>query len=219
MNELALALALGELTVLMRDEGITVYGPFSGADSPELPATRQPLRDVARTDERGRYRPLTGARTLRRNWQARFATLQEFSEAISEVYPLALEHNAQWGAGELRVAPLDEVLARQSARYAVASRLDAEGRAAAREALCSRCVRVPVWAGASEEGRMARDGAIACPEACSVMVSLCREGALWQEERPAEAAPDPAVPFAAFEQPGNEIREAYLRRRYASPDE
>lgn len=214
-----LVLALGELTILLRDDRIELFGPFSGPDSPEVPGTRQGLRDLARTDEFGRYRPLTGARSLRRGWRTHFGTLAEFSDAVSEVYPLALEHNAQWEAMALRVVPLDQVLQRQTSRYAGAKELDEHGRLVARQVLCARCVRVPVWAGPQPQGTPLGEGAVACPEACSVMVSLCREAAAWQEIPPAQQEPDPTLPFAAFEQPGNEVREAYLRTRYPSRHE
>jgi hypothetical protein len=46
------------------------------------------------------------------------------------------------------------------------------------------------------------------------MVSLCREAALWQDGPPKRTTPDPRAPFAAFDEPGNEIREAYLEKRY-----
>src|SRR6185437_2660421 len=99
-------------------------------------------------------------------------------------------------------------------RYSVAASLDAHGRRLASEVLCSQCVRVPVWRGvqtdAAERGGVAR---IPCPEPCSVLVSLCREAALWQQSPPVRSEPDRTVAFAAFETPGNEMREAYLAAR------
>ncbi len=65
-------------------------------------------------------------------------------------------------------------------------------------------------------GRAQADGEIPCPEPCSVLVSLCREAALWQREPPSPAQADPNVAFAAFDAPGNEIREAYLAARYGN---
>ena len=220
VSDLDLLFALGQLTIEITEEGITVYGPFSGPDSPAVPGTRQALRALSREDALGRYRPLSGARNLARNWRAHFADLASFSAAVGEMYPLAMKHNAMWEAGDLRIVGLHEVLGRQAGRYAVAGDLDERGRDAARAALCARCVRQPVWhEGAPPQGTRLADGALVCPEPCSVMVSLCREAALWQRERPARSTPDVRVPFAAFDQPGNEVREAYLRTRYPETNE
>ena len=118
-----------------------------------------------------------------------------------------LLHQEQAARGTLRVVGFDEMVARQRGRYRVAGELDEEGRERARGALCGGCVRTPVWAGGTPG-----EGAIPCPEPCSVMVALCREAALWQRQAPQPSSPDPTVPFADFSTPGNEVREAYLAR-------
>jgi hypothetical protein len=56
-------------------------------------------------------------------------------------------------------------------------------------------------------------GDVPCPEPCSVFVSLCREAALWEQAPPQPAAVDDRVAWAAFDEPGNEVREAYLQLR------
>ncbi|MCL6646686.1 MAG: hypothetical protein K6U88_17315, partial [Dehalococcoidia bacterium] len=58
--------------------------------------------------------------------------------------------------------------------------------------------------------RLPAPGSPPCPEACSVFVALAREAAAWEQEGAEPAPVDPAIPFAAFEEPGNEIREAVL---------
>jgi hypothetical protein len=72
--------------------------------------------------------------------------------------------------------------------------------------VCGECVRRPVWDGAT-----CGPDEIPCPEPCSVLVAFCREAVLWQQERPAPTEPDPTIPWAAFEEPGNELRERYLQ--------
>ena len=126
-------------------------------------------------------------------------------EVIEAVYPLATVHQRQHAEGTLKVVPLDVVLERQSGRYEDSAALSARGRKLAVEILCGVCVRKPVWNAAS---CAASD--IPCPEPCSVMVALCREAALWERERPKPAPAEPAVAVAAFEQPGNELRERFL---------
>ena len=172
-----------------------------------LAADIDAIRERVRTDELGRYRPLPGARTMPSGWEVRCGP-GEVDGVLDEIYPLARTHLQQWVAGELRLVSLDDVLARQAGRYAVAAKLDDVGRSAAREVLCGVCVKAPVWAGDSPGND------IPCPEPCSVMVSLCREAALWQDERPERTTPDALVPFAAFDTPGNEIREAFFEKRY-----
>ncbi len=188
-----------------REGRVHIAGPSSGAEPLDLAPTVEALRERVRFDDRGRYRPLSGARTMPRDW--RVSLPQSLTKAaIEAIYPQALLHQEQAARGTLRVIPFGDVAARQRGRYRVAGELDAAERERAREALCGRCVRIPVWAG----GRTAPVSAIPCPEPCSVMVALCREAALWRREAPPSTAPDPEAPFADFATPGNEIREAYL---------
>ncbi|MDE2669859.1 MAG: DR2241 family protein [Chloroflexota bacterium] len=197
---------LGEVAVAFRDGRVELSGPRSGADAHELTSTAEALREHVRFDEHGRYRPLSGARTLPGNWRVSLSeTLAE--AAIDAIYPQALLHQQQASQGTLRVTTLDEVVARQRGRYRIAGELDAEGQERARDALCGRCVRAPVWAGEAEP-----EEEIPCPEPCSVMIALCREAALWQREPPQPSSPDPEVAFADFQTEGNEVREAYLAR-------
>jgi sirohydrochlorin cobaltochelatase len=185
-------------------------------------------RTGLRFDANGRYRPLPSAVGLQAGWQAR-DRLERLPYYIDAVYPLATTHIQQQRDGELRVVSLDEVFARQSGRYRIAAELDPAGREAAVTALCSRCVKTPMWTEPPvRDAALPKPNAqrptpsgqwpIPCPEPCSVMLSLCREAALWQREPPAPAPGDDAVPFAAFDRPGNAIREDYLRTRYAGPD-
>ena len=128
-------------------------------------------------------------------------------EAMDIVYPQALVHIAQYAEGTLNTVSLDDVLERQTGRYAAARDLSERGRVLAREVLCGRCVRKPAWA----EGALTiAEGAIPCPEPCSVMVALCREAAHWESQLPAPLAVDATVGWAAFNVAGNEVREAYL---------
>ncbi len=198
--------ALGEVAVAFRGGRVELSGPRSGADARELTGTIEALREHVRFDDNGRYRPLSGARTLPGNW--RVSLPENLTEAaIDTIYPQALLHQRQAAQGTLHVVPLDEVVARQRGRYRVAGELAAEGQERARDALCGRCVRTSVWAGEAEP-----EETIPCPEPCSVIIALCREAALWQREPPQPSSPDPEVAFADFQTEGNEVREVYLAR-------
>ena len=196
---------MGELFLRFGADEAFLEGPGANPGERQIDPEPDAIREFTRSDGRGRYRPLSGARTLPRNWHARFATLDALTAAVDAIYPLAFEHIAAHDEGRLRVVPLEDVLARQSGRYASASETSERGRAIASAALCSRCARAPVWRGAGVE-----EGAIPCPEPCSVLVSLCREVAFWERDRPERREADPSCVYAAFEQPGNEIREHCL---------
>lgn len=204
---------LGELTITIGEDEAVVEGPWAPGEPVELPPDPEVLRAWARTDADGRYRPLPGARGLRGGWRARFATLEGMAAGLDAIYPLAQVHLAQWEDGVLVVRGLDDVLGRQSGRYDGTAALSDAGRELAVDVLCrASCVKTPVWHGELLSG----DGAIPCPEPCSVLVSLCREAVAWERERPEPVGPRPGVEFAAFEEPGNEVREAYLARMEGS---
>jgi hypothetical protein len=199
---------LGDLAIEPGDGGM-VQGPArAGGESGVVPDLES-LRAAVRFDERGRYRPLCGARSLPGGWRVVCGSDAALNETIETVYPLAMRHRKGWAAGTLRVVSLQDVLTRQAGRYEVAATLSPAGRLAASQVLCGQCVRVPVWRGDS-----AGSDEIPCPEACSVLVSLCREAAIWEAAGPDARPVDPDVPFAQFEEPGNEVREAYLATRY-----
>lgn len=202
--------SLGELTVEFAGDEAIVHGPSTGAEEQEVDCDTTALTAWTRFDELGRYRPLRGAKTMRHDWRTR-CRRERLDEVLDAVYPLALHHIADWKNGKLRLVGLDEVLSRQSGRYELSSTLAQEARDAAAEVLCGRCVKVPVWRGETPE----RED-IPCPEPCSVLVALCREAAIWEEDLPEPVEPDPTVQFADFETSGNEIREAYLRVRLAA---
>jgi hypothetical protein len=209
------AFAFGELSIAFEGDGAVIAvpalapgrAPNAPGQGSVLPSLRQVVREWTRVDDAGRYRPLPGAKTMRTGWQARCEP-GEVMALLDEVYPLAERHTEQYGRGALRVVAMDEVLERQTGRYKVAAELDARGREVAQQVLCGRCVKAPVWG-----GEQPASGQIPCPEPCSVMVSLCREAALWQQAMPPGAPVDSEVAFAAFDAPGNEVRETYLEAR------
>ena len=202
------AFTLGEVRVSFEGGTAVLAGPEGIGEASEIDGTPRSVRERVRADDRGRYRPLAGARSLPHSWHARCRT-SELPALLDEVYPVALRHSDQYERGTLRVVGLADVLARQTGRYSVAAELDDAGREAASAVLCGLCVKTPLW----REPQVAPEH-IPCPEPCSVLVSLCREAALWQREPPAPTVPDQEIAFAAFDEPGNEVREAYLDARY-----
>ena len=202
--------SFGEIDVAFGEGRVTLTGPRPGHAPRTLEATVEALRLHARLDDRGRYRPLSGARTMPGGWRVELPA-RLAGAALDAVYPLAALHQAQAAAGTLRVVPFAETVARQRGRDRAAGELDADGRDRARATLCGGCVRTPVWA-----GERAGAEAIPCPEVCGLLLALCREAARWRDEPPSPAPPDADVPYAAFGTPGNEVREAYLARAPAT---
>lgn len=192
----------GQLTITQTADGTSIGVP--GERLRALESTEEALFEFIRTDDDGRYRPLSGALTLPQGWEITVGGALSFEQAIETVYPLALAHQRQLADGVLRVVPLEDVLARQSGRYESASQLSHGGRARVVETVCGSCVRCPVW-----DSAPCGVNDIPCPEPCSVFVAFCREAVLWEAVPPARSTPDPSVPWAAFEQPGNELRERY----------
>ncbi len=191
---------LGELCLVVRDKCIRVTGP--GDSSQSAPSEPEAFRRYIRFDQRGRYRALSGAIGLRRDWFVDCASMVEAADLIEIVYPLALRHCAQQREGRLRVVDAGTVLNRQTSRYAEAGALGREDCDQAVEALCDLCVRQPCWAGVEGEG-------IPCPEPCSVFVALAQGVAEWGEAD--RTAPmDPDAGFADFDLPGNEVRCRFL---------
>jgi hypothetical protein len=205
--------SIGELRVTEDPGGTVLHGPRRRGAEVEIEPDEVAVRDYARSDQHGRYRPLSGGRSLRRGWRVACGPGFAVEDAIEAVYPLALAHQRLFDAGTLELVPLEAVLRRQGGRYEVAGGLSAEAGFVASDVLCSRCVRTPAW-----RGDAVAPGDIPCPEPCSVLVSLCREAALWEKSPPAPAEADAVVAFAAFHEPGNEVREEYLRRRFEAPN-
>ncbi len=196
----------GELEVSFNGNQAAVEVPGDGGEMTDVSANPAAVREWTRLDVHGRYRPLSGARGIRRGWQVR-CSLEDLSAILDAVYPLAPRHIAMAAEGRLRIEPLDAVLGRQSGRYRAARDTPPQIREAARDVLCGTCVRTPWWDG--EPAGL--EGDIPCPEPCSVFVSLCRDLTVLGGT-PEPVDPDPAVPFATFEEPGNEIRERCLER-------
>ncbi len=198
--------AFGELRVSFEDGDAIVEVPGEGTPR-ELEPDTDGLREWSRVDVHGRYRPLPGAYGLRRAWRTRCA-VEQLRDVLGAIYPLAPRHVAAASRGELRVVSAPEALGRQGGRYAPVRDLSPGRLDVARAELCGRCVKTPFW---DEGGHELAEGVIPCPEPCSVFIALARELALLGDP-PEPQQLDPDVQFAAFEEAGNEIREACIVR-------
>jgi sirohydrochlorin cobaltochelatase len=193
---------LGEVTVTRREGRIHLQGP--GPAARPAPAAMAEFRAFIRQDEQGRYRPLSGARTLRHGWRLACASVEDAVQYLDAVYPLALRHAAQERAGTLRVVTAAETLGRQSGNYAAAGSLTPSQCRRAVHALCGLCVRRPRWAESAAPGEGAAD--IPCPEPCGVFVAFAAtvEGGALDD-----TAPPDGVGWADFSAPDNPVMARY----------
>jgi sirohydrochlorin cobaltochelatase len=99
-----------------RDEQGLILHPLAHNGRP-IQGEQIALEDVperCRFDALGRYRPLSGALTVRSGWYARFDDPQEVEPLLDDLYPLGPTHWLQWEDHALRTVPLDYVLERQA---------------------------------------------------------------------------------------------------------
>lgn len=194
---------LGELQVRFDGHIATLSTKGTPADQQPTPEPAA-LRDWARADAGGRYRPISGLPGLRPGLYVQ-VDVEGLVDALDAIYPLATTHIRASARGELRVTALREVLARQSGRYAPAAAIGETTLNAARDALCGSCARTPAW------DQRPLKKTIPCPEACSALVALARDLAVLPDARQ-QAPIDPLVPDAEFETPGNRYRERALQQ-------
>ena len=76
-------------------------------------------RAIAMYDDRGEFRPLKTAPTLRHGWALELPDLPALVQALSYFYPAALGVWHAWKQGRLQRVPLRHTLERQSGMYAV----------------------------------------------------------------------------------------------------
>tara|TARA_Y100000588_G_C14142974_1_gene876983 strand:+ start:696 stop:1376 length:681 start_codon:yes stop_codon:yes gene_type:complete len=200
---------LGEIRGTFQNETLRLAGPCTGISQFAIEPTVEKIGEHIRFDEHGRYRPLSGARSVPHCWHTSLG--RDLVEAAIEViYPQALTHQEQAAKGTLRIITFEELAARQQGRYQVVEELSPSSLKSAQAVLCGNCVRTPMW---SDTSPATPADSIPCPEPCSVMLELFREATFWQKELPESKPPNTSVAFAAFSTPGNEIREAFLRKQ------
>ena len=166
----------------------------AGVDRAELAAHDDPLeaRDVVTFDEKGRYRPLKTAPTLRRGWVFPELGPRDAYEVVETVYPATVANWHREREGELDVNHWRETMARQSGIYGVIKTWDrGEGYEHVNwvaEACCddSQCLKRREWQYDDETDLDVDggDGVFPCREPCSVVVSAARKWTRLESERP-----------------------------------
>ena len=231
VEETATETEWGQLSIATRPDGYELRH-VDDIDDPRgaLETLQRPvdLRERARTDRHGQYRPLSGAKTLPTGWTLPGLGPESLVSAVRFVYPGSIAHWWSERSGTLDVTHFRESVARQTGLYADLDGFGGAALDAAAESVCGDCVRRRRWeAGPDEEiDASCGEGAIPCREACPFFLSAAHafhtaddvdaDGAsgddVTADDDVTTAEPlDPGVPAATFEVPGNRYRVRFAR--------
>lgn len=151
----------------------------------------QELREIAQFTERGAFRPIKSAPTLRRGWQCVARDAAELEAALRHLYPGAV---ADWFAAQQPSPPVThyrDYTARQTGMYRITAKLDDAQVAQVARAGCHRefCLKQRLWTveGLPPDHR-AEKSELVCLEPCAVLMEFARA-------------------VAKLDQPGVELRE------------
>ncbi|MFC5277512.1 DR2241 family protein [Halorubrum rubrum] len=225
--------AWGQLRITARvtDRGERRYEVRHEADAgvprEELTVHDDPLdaRDIVKLDERGRYRPLKTAPTLRGGWIFPDVGPKAVYETVETIYPATIANWHREREGELDVSHWRETMERQSGIYGVIRTWDrGEGYEHVNwvaEACCddSQCLKRREWEYDDETDLDVDggDGVFPCREPCSVVVSAARKWTRLESEQsrtyafeltPSEKEQLEAIVDAVADGRIDEIREA-----------
>lgn len=138
------------------------------------------MREWAKFDADGEYRPLKTAPNLKPGWIARAGEAAAFLKLLDAVYPGSFAGWVAYSRGELDATPLRETLDRQTGMYRFAGNItDAMANQIMRETCSAGCLRVIAWPidEACAVGRIkAGQGTVPllCFEACPFAINEAR---------------------------------------------
>ena len=135
------------------------------------------LRELARLDEAGNFRPLRAAPNLRRGWTYRAPGLAGLRLALDYLYPAELANAVLASEGTLPLTPWQETAERQTGRFRIVREIDDAAVLELVAAHCeSGCLKARLWPPATEPAQPgANELPLPCPEACNFLVGKARE--------------------------------------------
>jgi len=142
--------------------------------------TAAALREWAKFDAAGEYRPLKTAPGLKTGWVSRSEDAAAFLKLLDAVYPGAFAGWVAYSRGEFDATPLRETLGRQTGMYRFAGTItDAMANRIMRETCSPGCLRTIAWPidDSCAVGRIkAAKGTVPliCLEACTFAVNEAR---------------------------------------------
>ena len=171
--------------------------------------TVQDLRELAQFTERGAFRPLKSAPTLRRGWQCVARDEAELDTALRHLYPGGV---ADWFAARQEPPPAISYrafTARQTGMYRITAMLDDAQAALVARAGCHRnfCLKRRLWAveGLPSES-VVEKSELACLEPCAVLMEFAR-AVMRIEQKGGEAVSVSGSAAPSDQAGGAEVRE------------
>ncbi|WP_435358196.1 DR2241 family protein [Haloarchaeobius sp. DFWS5] len=158
------------------------------ADRNDLEAHDEPraARELAKYDDRGRYRPLKTAPTLRSGFVFPDLTSSELRDVLDFCYPATVANWHREQQGELDVSHWTETAERQTGIYDIVDELPREAVEWVAEACCvdSQCLKRREWQYDEDDDLSVPggDGAFPCREPCSLVVAAARKWTKLEEE-------------------------------------
>jgi len=140
----------------------------------------QELREMAKWDTKGEYRPLKTAPNLISGWVTSCQDSSEFLKRLDAIYPGVFATWAAYEKGTHDPTPLRDTLDRQTGMYRFAGSItDQMANEIMRETCAKGCLRTIAWPISSEcpTSRLKRppqDIPVICTEACTFAVSEAR---------------------------------------------
>ncbi len=156
------------------DEGRAV------SDLADLDSVRA-LREMAKHDEAGEYRPLKTAPGLKSGWHTATDSPREFLQRLDAIYPGLFATWVAYDSGTFPPVPLRDTLGRQTGMYRFAGGItDGMAHRILAELCTPGCLRCITWPidGTAPLPRVARGAGtlpLLCTEACTFAVSRARE--------------------------------------------
>jgi hypothetical protein len=187
-----------EITATLTDDGRRRYDlrhvDDAGRDSIELDSYDDPLdaRELAKHDDRGRYRPLKAAPSLQSGWSFSALGPSDLVTAVEAFYPATVPNWYREREGDLDVDHWRETVGRQSGIYGVVKTWDRgdgyEHVNWVAEACCddSQCLKRREWQydDGTDLDVGGGDGVFPCREPCSVVISAARQWTKLESEEP-----------------------------------
>ena len=137
------------------------------------------LREMARYDQTGDYRPLKTAPNLKSGWFTSTADPVQFLKRLDAIYPGVFATWVSYENGDLNPTPLRSTLDRQTGYRFAGTISDQMANRIMRELCSPGCLRKIAWplSHLSPVSRIKRDSTslpLICTEACTLAVGLAR---------------------------------------------
>jgi len=175
-------LRFGELHLARGDDGSfsARHVDNNGEDMLEKIDSVAALRELAKWDAGGEYRPLKTAPTLRSGWVTECTEAAQFLARLDAIYPAVFATWIAYSREDLKPVSLRKTLERQTGMYRFAGAITDQMANKLMRDLCSKgCVRKIAWPidDACAVGRLTMRShrlPVICTEACTFVVSEAR---------------------------------------------